>query len=309
MTLTNYPKGVSSFGMPVIGSGDKLTTGNVYFVDSGAVNASDGNLGNAPDVPLATLNGAMVRATADQGDIVFLMPGHAENVSSATSQVISKAGISVVGIGDGELRPTFTYTATAGSFEIDAANVIVENVKFLTSISAVVVGVNVDADGVVIRGCQFDWDTSGDDFLISIDADAVDHVTIEGNEFIGEDTAGAVEGIRIDDCQNLKIVGNVFFGDFSAAVIDNDSDAALCGNLLIANNDIQNTDTAATTNGIDLHNACTGTLKYNRVSALNTDLVEFANAIDPGNCLCYENYVSDAVNVTAVVAPTTPAAT
>lgn len=306
MPISNYPNGfangVNIRGVPVLNT----YGGKVFWVDS--VGGSDGNKGTF-DRPLATLNKAVSFCTASKGDLVLLMPGHAENVVTALTQVIDKAGVRVVGIGEGELRPVFTFTTTASSFEIDAANVIVENVKFLTSVSAVVVGVNVDADGVVLRGCQWDWDATGDDFLIHVDADAVDHVVIEGCEIIAEDTAGAATGIRIDDCQHLRIVGNTFFGDFSAAAINNDSDAALCGDLVLANNDIYNSDTAATTNGIDLHNACTGVIKYNRVSALNTDAAEYVNAIDPGSCLCYENYASDAINVNATAVPSTGAST
>ena len=300
---TPFPHTAFSYGL------DRNTTGQVFYVDSGASGTSDGNLGDSPERPLATLNGGFTRAAASQGDIIFLMPGHAENCSSATSQILSKAGISVIGIGEGDLRPTFTFTATAGSFEMDSANCVVENVKFLSSITAVVVGVNVDADGCILRGCQWDWDATGDDFLIHIDADAVDHVTIEDCEIIAEDCAGAATGIRIDDCQHLRILGNYFFGDFSAAAINNDSDAALCGDLLVANNDIYNSDTAATTNGIDLHNACTGVLKFNRVSGLNTVAALFVNAIDTGSCMCYENYSTEAVNVHGVVTPTTASAT
>lgn len=309
MGLTHHPNGISSFGMPVIGGGGRMTTGNVFFVDSGATNASDGNLGASPDKPLATLNGGLTRATASNGDIIFLMPGHAENCSSATTQVIDKAGITVIGIGESDLRPTFTFTATGGSFEMDSANCVVENVKFLSSITAVVVGINVDANGCILRGCQWDWDATGDDFLIHVDADAVDHVTIENCEFISEDCAGAATGVRIDDCEHLRIVGNYFFGDFSAAVINNDSDAAACTDVLVHDNNIYNSDTVATTNGIDFHNACTGTISRNLVNGLNTVAALFINAIDPGSCMCYENYTTEAVDVTAVPVPTTVSAT
>ena len=77
-----------------------------------------------------------------------------ENCSSATTQVCSKAGVSVVGIGRGSDRPTFTFTATAGSFEIDSANTLIENVLFTAGISAVVVGVNVGVSDPSAGGFQ-----------------------------------------------------------------------------------------------------------------------------------------------------------
>ena len=159
MGLTNYPNGITSFGVPVLGGSGEVTTGDILFVDSTATNATDGNLGDSPESPLATLNGALTRATANNGDIVYLMPGHAEDVTSATSHVIDKAGIKFIGLGVGDNRTTFTYTAVGGSFECDAANTEIYNFRFFSSISAVVVGVNVDADNTGFFAC--DWCTDG----------------------------------------------------------------------------------------------------------------------------------------------------
>lgn len=71
MTLTNFPNGVSSFGVPVLGNiGGIPFPGNYYFVDP--VNGADGNDGNA-DLPLATLYEAHRRCTAGNNDVVILV--------------------------------------------------------------------------------------------------------------------------------------------------------------------------------------------------------------------------------------------
>jgi len=60
MALTNFPNGITSFGVPVIGGiGGIPFSGNWYFVDP--VNGADGNDGSA-DYPLATLYAAINRA-------------------------------------------------------------------------------------------------------------------------------------------------------------------------------------------------------------------------------------------------------
>ena len=57
MALTAYTYGVSSFGIPLIGSGPDITTGDVYFVSSTAANRSDsGSQGTSPTLPFATLD-------------------------------------------------------------------------------------------------------------------------------------------------------------------------------------------------------------------------------------------------------------
>ena len=296
-TKTPYPHAAFSFGL------DRLTTGEVWFVDSGATNTSDGNLGDSPQRPLATLNGAMTRATASNGDMVVLMPGHAETVTSATSHVISKAGLTIVGVGIGSNRPTFTFDATSSSFEMDSANTILENVLFIAGISAVVVGVNVDADNIAIRNCEWNFSTTGFDFVIMADVDGVTSCTIEDCIFRAEaGTAGAAEAIRLDVAPSTRILRNEIYGDFSAAAILAEDAASL--NIYIADNMIYNDDTASTNNGIDLSVACTGVTAFNRLTGLQaTNVVAL---LDPGSCLNIENYGCNAIDELGIVIGGTP---
>lgn len=69
--LTNFPNGITSFGVPVLGTiGGLPFTGNYYFVDP--VNGADGNDGT-PELPLKTLYGALAKCTAGNNDVVVLM--------------------------------------------------------------------------------------------------------------------------------------------------------------------------------------------------------------------------------------------
>jgi len=71
MALTNFPNGITSFGVPVLGTiGGLPFTGNYYFVDP--VNGADGNDGT-PELPLKTLYGALAKCTAGNNDVVVLM--------------------------------------------------------------------------------------------------------------------------------------------------------------------------------------------------------------------------------------------
>ena len=208
----------------------------------------------------------------------------------------------------GTLRPTFTFTATAGSFEIDAANVLVENVRFVAGISAVVVGVNVDADGVTLRGCEWSFSATGYDFVIHLDATGVDYVTIEGNRFIAETAAGADTAIQLHSCDHMTIVGNYIYGDFAKAAIIGISTSTVglgaAVDLLIDNNRIYNADAAAVQNGIDINVATTGMITNNRIATLMA--TDAPNAgLDPGSCLCTENYVVNAVDEHGVQTPPT----
>ena len=71
MALTNFPNGITSFGVPVLGTiGGLPFSGNYYFVDP--VNGADGNDGT-PELPLKTLYGALAKCTAGNNDVVVLM--------------------------------------------------------------------------------------------------------------------------------------------------------------------------------------------------------------------------------------------
>lgn len=71
MTYTNFPNGVTSFGVPVLGTvGGIPLTGNFYFCDY--VNGSDGNTGGAED-PLKTITEAYDRAVAGNNDVIFIV--------------------------------------------------------------------------------------------------------------------------------------------------------------------------------------------------------------------------------------------
>ncbi len=221
MSLTNFPNGIQT---PVIvggGASADKTTGNVFFVDSGSDKRADASgKGSSPDDPFATVGFALGRTTANNGDIIYVMPGHAEDIVSATSIVSGIAGVRVIGMGIGRSRPVFTYTATAGSLEMNAANCTFENCVFVASVSAVVVGVNFDAADVSMIDCEFDFDATGDDFVTVIDIDAVARAAVIGCRFIAENgVTGMAEAIRMDTAAEAVIRNNMFTGDFTDGCI------------------------------------------------------------------------------------------
>jgi hypothetical protein len=152
MTLTNFPNGISSFGVPVIGSGGAgdagaIPVGPVYWwVDS--VNGSDGYDGSY-DLPYATLAKAQTRTTAVYGDVIVLKPGHAETLSSAGACTLSTSGVRVVGLGTGDNRPTITFdTATTASLLISGNSVSVKNIICIAGINSLANPIDVTGDGV-----------------------------------------------------------------------------------------------------------------------------------------------------------------
>jgi hypothetical protein len=298
----------SGYGQAVLSGvhGIRPTTGKVFLVaDSSNANFNDidGLLTHDEEGVArrySTIDAAINACTADAGDVILVAPGHAENVAAATSIVPDVDGIQIIGLGHGANRPVLTYTATAGSIDISGANTVFKNFVLKSSISAVVVGVNVDAAGVVLEDLRFEWDETGDDFITMVDVDGVNDAEIRNCSFIAEDAAGCAEAIRLDDADNVVIENNSFYGDFTDAVIV--GEGAVGTNLVIRNNDLYNSDTTAG-NSIDLNVAFTGKISYNSIGTLFATAPE--TAFDPGSCLCVENYVVNAVDESAALVPTT----
>jgi hypothetical protein len=137
MTTTNFPNGVTSRGVPVERGAPDLVAGSVFFVQSGHTNASNDNSGLSRSAPLATLARAVALATASNGDVIFLLPGHAETYVAAAGVNVNKAGLTIIGVGEGAARPTFTFgTDVAASFRVSAANVKIHNIVGVAGIDA-----------------------------------------------------------------------------------------------------------------------------------------------------------------------------
>lgn len=72
MTLTNFPNGITSFGVPVIGGiGGMPLTGTWYFVNYAT--GSDGYEGTSPEQPLKTLLAAYNKCVAGKNDVVYII--------------------------------------------------------------------------------------------------------------------------------------------------------------------------------------------------------------------------------------------
>jgi hypothetical protein len=77
----------------------------------------------------ATLVAAMDLATADAGDVIYLMPGHIEAVIATGVVLLNKAGVSVIGLGNGTLMPTFNISKTDAKCQITARDTLLRNVR------------------------------------------------------------------------------------------------------------------------------------------------------------------------------------
>lgn len=228
MASSSFPKGFAGGLLLQETPVNMPHSGKVFWVNNSSVIAEDGIGGsNGNDgtyrQPFATLDYAVGKCKAGRGDTIYIMPGHAESLTTADGVDVDVADVRIIGLGRGLKRAKFTYDLAAGEFVIGAANVRIENLWFVPSVTIVTKAIEVEAagDNYEIVGCRFgDAETAGtDEFLICITVVAgADNGLIQGN-YMDMGTAGAATGITVATSIGTQILDNVIIGDYSTSNI------------------------------------------------------------------------------------------
>jgi len=302
MPYTNFPNGITSFGVPTMGTANLLPTGNVFFVSS--LTGSSGNVGNnTPATPFATIAFALTQCTANNGDYIFCLPGHAETIIAAAGIALSKAGVSIIGVGTGNLRPTITFgTATTATMTVTAANVLLANFRFIGNIAALATAISVTAAGFELYNSDFYATSATTNILISILTSALAlNMKVIGCNFNYESsiagttvTSTSTEVIRLVGCDNAQIVGNYMAGNITTSLINGITTASK--DVQICNNYLYNKQTTNIAALVDLVAACTGVIAFN--NGFSGYVTDIATVIDPSSCAMVQNYVSNVVTET-----------
>lgn len=311
MGFTNFPNGITSFGVPVIGSGNAIpaSTGTYFFVDSSTGSAS--NDGKSPQQALATVDQAVNKCTANKGDVIVVMPGHAETISGATSLVLDVAGISIVGLGTGNKRPTFTYaTSTAAAIPVSADNITFKNCRFIANLDNVVTAFSLTtAKYFRLEGNDFIDNSNALHFMsiltVGTADNAADGLEVIGNRWWGLALAPAAFVSITGDLDLLRISGNkvvMASTDDEGHFITLSSDTVRAAEISYNYLDVTGATNAAV--GIFLTGSatdCTGFVAYNLVASLDTTSELIATA---GTGLKYfENYYTGTADASGKLWP------
>ena len=182
-SLSSYPSGFGSGvmigGRPVLAD----FAGNVFWVNSAT--GSNGNKGTRSR-PFATLDYAFSKCAANQGDVIYVAPNHAETITGAGGISHDVAGVSVIGLGNYNQRPRFLMDAgTTVTYLISAADAYVSGLEFASGHSNVATCFNVTGVGAHINDCKFRNNTTNEDFLVCITASGA---------------ANTADGLRVTKC-------------------------------------------------------------------------------------------------------------
>jgi hypothetical protein len=202
---------------------------NQVYVDSNY--GSNSNFGSK-EHPYAGLDYAVGMCSVS-GDTIYLMPGHSETITAGTVIDIDVGGLNIVGLGNGSDIPTINY-GTGTTVDIDAANISIKNVKFVSSVNAQVAFLDVNHGGFTMEDCilQSTAATSGAICFIDL-ATTKDNFTFKNCQFINDiaDPVSVDGGVNTGcfyfvDSENIFVENCFFNGYFETAIFHNKTTAA-----------------------------------------------------------------------------------
>ena len=140
---------------------------------------------------VTSITAALALCEANRGDVIYVLPGYTTTVTSSIN--VNKAGVSIIGLGNGTARPTITGNGAIDAVNITAANVTFDNFHFAAP--------------------------ETDDQTAFINVAGVEGVTIRNITGVGSQTAkNVVDCITVAASSNRLLIENVNIFNTTVAV-------------------------------------------------------------------------------------------
>jgi len=213
--------------------------GSQFFVDSGT--GSDSNTGLSWGTALATVDAAIGKCTANNGDIIWIAPGHTETWTTTGAKLVADiAGVRIIGLGQGADRPTFSFGHTGTTWTISAANVTLSNLLLVSAVDSITTFGTISGNDCTL----LDVETRDTTDIEAVDTFIVtgDRLTVK-RHFHNGYTAGNANArvFKMTGVDNALFEGCRFMTKVTTAVINFVSTA--CTNVVVKNCDFLVTST------------------------------------------------------------------
>ena len=218
-----------------------------------------------------TIKAAVAACLAARGDVIFVMPGHTENITSATDLNLNVAGVSVIGLGSGSNVPALTLTTAASAvITLSAANCNFINIAVDgTGVASVTTIFSVTAAGCKIQRCQINTNNATNQAGVALTTtSAANSFIFDSNIVKGTTDAGMTNALQIVGGNDIQITNNYFYGAYTTSLGPINNITTACLRILIANNTLINA-TASSTKAIVLVSGTTGMIRDNRIAILS----------------------------------------
>jgi hypothetical protein len=197
--------------------GLRLQRGRSWFVDSNNTNSSRD--GKSWAGAYTTIAAAV--AVDQPDDVILVAPLHVETITAAAGLVLSRAGVTYVGLGNGNRRPQVNFTTAGGAdMDVTGAGTRMINFRFTGGIDALTNPVHLAAADIQLLDVVTE-DVTGQatDFIVT--TDDCDRFVISGWQHRGAAAAGADTAISIVGGDDWLIENFDVYGNFAVAAIEN----------------------------------------------------------------------------------------
>jgi hypothetical protein len=219
--MSNYPAGfrtgLSVRGAPILNT----YGGQVFWVDSGGPGADNGN--GTYQRPFKTIDYAIGKCTASNGDVIICKAGHAETLTSAGAITCDVAGVTIMAASGavGSLKPALTFSSTdnSASVLVTAAQVSIIGILGICNDDALTNPFHIQAADCFL---DIEWRDGSDAIeaaTVVLTTAAADRLTVN-LRYLGYTTGNAcVAPIKLVGCNGGRIFVD-FYGLASTAVVN-----------------------------------------------------------------------------------------
>lgn len=259
-------------------------TGRRFWVDDSGTDSA--GYGKSPDRPFKTIDFAIGQCTAGRGDIIYVLPGHAETVTAAITCDVSH--VSIIGLGQGGQRPVITPNGTIDAVTVTAAGVTLENLEFAApGTDAQTADINIAAAGCVVRNTLHHGSTTSKNKVDIITITAAGHNALIDGARIYNTTVEVVGGIILEGTAARVEIANCLILDAIGFTNGAIADEATATQVYIHHNTIMNAKAATVV--LAFANNSTGVCAHNNIIGRHTTIASNVTAGTGMNF--FENFV------------------
>jgi len=282
---------------PRFTSRNQLSSGRIFFVLKTAATNYTQFKEDHPDYKAAdgvttiaavynTVDAAVGACTADQGDVIYVMPGHTETITSS-STTLDIAGVTIICLGNGTNAPHFTFSTAAATINVSAADVKWQGGYFLANYLDVASTFTLAAaKDFTLDGAMLKHSSNVLNFLSVVTTGTTDYatdgLTVTDNKYYGLNTTPLAFISVLGDVDRLTVTGNYVNSASTADVGHFITFAAKdATNAIISDNTLIVVGATNATVGIFLTGsgtAMTGIVSNNRIASLDTTTEIIATA-------------------------------
>lgn len=151
-----------------------VTGGAVFYVGTAAQIEALSDVGQGiAGRRFSTVNEALARCVSGRGDVIYVLPSYTESIAAADAwSSLAANDVTIIGMGRGTNRPTFTWTVAGSTVLFDVANFRLLNCNLYLagahaagSALTVAAPITVSAAGCEISDCTMFWGFDADQIV------------------------------------------------------------------------------------------------------------------------------------------------